>query len=156
MNGQALRIFATAPRPRSLVRPGRPPLNVVVVTQDEEVVAPAIAEPTPVEPAVEIEPPLRDTIEMIAHAIEQTIAEILASAPEYGETIDSAYRRKERALAEVFGSLTRKEAATLHRRLSEPRADDTLAQRFTRLVVDRRTRLLAVLADIPRREARAR
>jgi hypothetical protein len=155
MNGQALRIFAKTPRPRSLVRPGRPPLVVVVATKHEEAVAPAIAEPTPVEP-VAIDPPLRETIEMIAFAIEQTIVDILASAPQYGETIDAAYRRKECALAEVFGSLTRKEAATLHRRLSEPRADDTLAQRFTRLVVDRRTRLLAVLADIPRREARGR
>ena len=152
MNGLALRIFAQAPRPRSLVRPGRPPL-VVVATKSEDVIA---AE----EPTVEIvpidEPPLRETIEMIAPAIEQTIADILASAPHYGETIEAAYRRKEHTLADVFGSLTRKEAATLHRRLSEPRADDTLAQRFTRLVVDRRTRLLAVLADIPRREARGR
>jgi hypothetical protein len=150
----ALRIFAHVPRRRSLARPGKPPsppLAVVVATEDEEMIAPAITEPEPV-PVIEVSEP----IEMIAAAIEQTICDVLASGPAVGETIDAAYRRKERELSDVFGSLTRSEAAILLRRFSDPRADDVLAQRFTRLVVDRRTRLLGVLADIPRRAARRR
>jgi len=151
----ALKIFAHAPHRRSLVRPGRVvPLVVVTATEEDVLVAPPIAiEPVVCEPREVSEP---EPIETIAAAIELTITDILASAPQFGETIDAAFRRKERALADVFGSLTRSEAATLQRRFIEPRTDDALAQRFARLVVDRRTRLLAVLADIPRREARRR
>jgi hypothetical protein len=127
----ALRIFAHVPSRRSLVRPGR--------------VMPIVVVPPP-EPETDIAP--------LDPAIERRIINILESAPQFGETIDAAYRRKERALAEAFAILSRNDAANLQRRLDQPRADDDLAQRFARLVVDRRTRLLAVLADIPRRRAR--
>lgn len=93
---------------------------------------------------------------MLAPAIEQTILEVLSALPEFGETIEAAYRRKERTLAALFASLSRQEAALVHKRLADPHADDPLAARFARLVVERRTRLLAVLADVPRREARRR
>ena len=199
MNGQALRIFAHAPRRRSLVRPGRS-LGVVRAS-DELPIAPvrgqpqataAACSPAPIEKVETVEQIEKiEKIEMVetnaiehleqtekiarvetneklekveriepfaplAAAIEQTILDILASTPDYGETIEAAYRRKERALADVFGALTRSEAATMQRRLTERRDGDALAQRFARLVVDRRTRLLAVLADTPRREARRR
>lgn len=123
-----LRIFAHAPNRRSLVRPGRP---------------------QPVVPIVESTPEVTETL-----PVESILLEILALAPEPGETIEVAYRRKEHALADVLARLSRDDAALLHRRLLDPQADDVLAQRFQRLVVERRTRLLAILADVPRRRAR--
>jgi len=164
MNGQALRIFAHAPLRSSLARPRRPSALLVVATTTEpcELVAPTIAAPVVegvverVEPEV-VAPVAREPAnESIGAAIEQTILDILTSAPMFGETIEAAYRRKERELAGLFGSLTRGEAATLQRRLVDPRSNDPIASRFARLVIDRRTRLLAVLADVPRREARRR
>lgn len=126
----ALRIFAHAPARRSLVRPGR-----VIV-----------ASPPPPEPVVEEE--------LLDPAVERRLVNILESSPQFGETIDAAYRRKERALAEAFTVLTRADAAILERRFDQMRPEDDLAQRFARLVVERRTRLLAILADVPRRRAR--
>ena len=166
MNGQALRIFAHARLRSTLARP-RPsralPLVVVTETEPCELVAPALAVPVVEEVVERVEPEVVTPViarepadESIGAAIEQTILDILTSAPMFGETIDAAYRRKERELAELFESLTRSEAATLQRRLVDPRSDDAIATRFARLVVDRRTRLLAVLADAPRREARRR
>lgn len=129
MNGQALRIYAHAPARPMLARPQRmapPKLVCVVESADPEDLA-----------------------------CEPHVIGILARAPIAGETIEIAYRRKERELADVFRTLDRYAAAALHRRLSEPRTrtDDELAARFGRLVVERRTRLLAILADAPRREA---
>jgi hypothetical protein len=131
MNDQALRIFARTPAQRSLLRPGRVLPIVVTLPPESEAEGPQF-DPT----------------------LERRIINILESAPQFGETIEAAYRRKESALAEAFASFTRDDAATLQRRLERPRADDDLAQKFARLVVDRRTRLLAILADIPRRRAR--
>ena len=111
------RIFANAPARRSIARPSPARIPVVVVT--------------PV-----VEPP----------AIDRQIIDTLAGAPAYGETIEAAYRRKERELASLFTALDRNDAAALLRRLSDPRDDDRVAAAFMRLVVDRRTRLLAVLA----------
>jgi hypothetical protein len=149
----ALRIFAHAPPRRSaLARPLRSqPLPLVVADGSSELErgAPPIAAPhdtIETEVTVVIE---RDEV----IALEPSILQALAAAPQYGETIEAGYRRKERELADLFGSLTRSEAATLQRRLSTPRDDDALARRFARLVVDRRARLLAILADTPRREA---
>lgn len=142
----ALRIFAHAPHRSALVRPARMPLTIA---DSGELTAPSLAAPADtIETEVTI---VIERDEVIA--LEPSILQALASPPRYGETIEAAYRRKERELADLFGSLTRGEAATLERRLSAAREDDVLAQRFARLVVDRRTRLLAILADIPRREA---
>ena len=172
MREQSLRIFARIPDRSPLVRPTRPrsELHALVSREDDEeevtkvAVPMAVAEPGAVE-HVEPEIVVRvdseathaiERAESISMAIEDTIIEILATSPAYGETIEAAYRRKERELAVLFASLTRIEAAALQRRLTAPRADDVLAQRFARLVVERRTRLLALLAETPRREARRR
>jgi len=172
MREQSLRIFARIPDRSSLVRPTRPRSEmralVPSVDDEEEVTKVAVpvdaAEPGAVE-HVEPEIVVRvdseathaiERAESISMAIEDTIIEILATSPAYGETIEAAYRRKERELAVLFASLTRIEAAALQRRLTAPRADDVLAQRFARLVVERRTRLLALLAETPRRETRRR
>jgi hypothetical protein len=154
----ALRIFAHVPRPRSLVRPGRALPVVVTDETTTAIIAPAI--PSPIEEketeeVVEhIDPELTSAIEPMS--CEQTIIDVLVTPPHYGETIEAAYRRKERELTELFATLSRGEAATLLKRLSDPRTEDALATRFARLVIDRRTRLLTLLADAPRREARRR
>ena len=130
MNSQALRIYAHAPARPTLARPHRtPPPKLVCIVE------PVDAEHFTCEPHV--------------------IA-ILERPPHPGETIEIAYRRKERELVDIFRTLDRATAAALHRRLSEPRTDDELATRFARLLVERRTRLLAVLADAPRRDASRR
>ena len=127
---QALRIFAHASIGSTLPRPRRGVLVTPLTLVPEEP---------------------DDTI-----ADEPRILDILTSAPEPGETIDAAYKRKERELAEAFTALARTDAAALYKRFTEPHAGDELARRFARLVIDRRTRLLAILADAPRREARAK
>ena len=78
---------------------------------------------------------------------------VLDSPPDYGETIDQAFRRKEHALLSAFASLSPRDCAALHARLSAAREGDALAARFARLVRERRDRLLAFLADARRREA---
>jgi len=112
----------------------------------------------PPEPAAsEVVSQITTTPPEVEHlACEAQLIEVLASGPEWGETIEAGFRRKEQALATMFAALSRAEAAALHRRLTDVRNDDKLATRFARLVVDRRTRLLAILADVPRREARRR
>src|SRR5688572_27682546 len=115
MIARDLRIFARAdasPR-RALVHPGRPQRALAVVE----------AKPSP---------PIERS-----HVIDDAVLGILASAPAFGETIDAAYRRKERELAALFAALSRCDAAALHRRLVDPREDDLLATRFARLVIER-------------------
>ena len=126
MNGHALRIFAHAPRRPSLPRPQR--------TSGAQ--------------------PSRVAVVADRAACEPRVLEILASAAHAGETIDVEYRRKERELAALFAALAPAEAAALQRRLSDARTD--LGARFARLVIERRSRLLAILADAPRRAAATR
>ncbi|MBA3503456.1 MAG: hypothetical protein H0T65_24050 [Deltaproteobacteria bacterium] len=141
------------------MRPGRAQ-PLAIVEETTAIVAFASAPPieeetTTKEDIVEhIDPEVTYAIERMS--CEQTIIDVLVTPPHYGETIEAAYRRKERELTELFANLGRGEAAVLLKRLSDPRTDDALATRFARLVVDRRTRLLALLADAPRREARRR
>ncbi|HEU0031969.1 MAG TPA: hypothetical protein VFQ53_15155 [Kofleriaceae bacterium] len=89
----------------------------------------------------------------IAASTEQRLAEILAVAPQAGETIEVAYARKEQRLCELFATLAPPEAYALHRRLATPAAGDVLAAQFARLVTARRVRLLAFLAGARRRAA---
>ena len=106
--------------------------------------APVAAIPAPVAPAAA---PL---------GIDERIVAILDAPVPEGVTISWAYREKEHELAAYFTTLTVTEARALHRRLTIPDPEDALAVRFSRLVVDRRARLVAVLADARRREAIAR
>lgn len=76
---------------------------------------------------------------------------LLARAREPHETVSAAYQRKEQELRAMFAALPPAAATALHRRLVTPCPDDPLAAAFHRLVEARRARLLAVLADAPRR-----
>ena len=93
---------------------------------------------------------------IVSSAAERTLLAILDAPAQPGETLHAAYRRKERELGTAFAGLAVSEARALSRRLTTPRADDALALKFSRLVADRRGRLLAFLGDARRREALAR
>ena len=80
---------------------------------------------------------------------------VLTSPLHPGETAFGGYQRKEHALRAAFAALSVLAARALHARLSACRADDALALAFSRLTIERRTRLLTFLADARRREALA-
>ncbi len=73
------------------------------------------------------------------------IVEILRRPQAPGETVEGAFCRRERELAELFRTLPRGDAGALLRRLSEPRAGDRIAMGFARLGPARRARLLSYL-----------
>jgi hypothetical protein len=81
------------------------------------------------------------------------LIEILDLPKRPDETLDLAFKRKERELGEAFAQLMVREALDLHRRLCNPRPGDEVAQRFGRLIVERRVRLLDFLLDARRRVA---
>jgi hypothetical protein len=70
-----------------------------------------------------------------------------------GETAAAGFARKERELAAAFARLPLLAARGVHMRLANPRRDDVLAEKFSRLTIERRTRLLNFLADARRRAA---
>jgi hypothetical protein len=78
--------------------------------------------------------------------IEARLIATLSDGPRVGETYAVAFQRKEHELGELFATLTPIELLALERRLTMPAQDDELAARFSRLVVERRKRLLAFLA----------
>ena len=86
---------------------------------------------------------------------DDAILAILTSPLRRGETVMIGFARKELALREAFATLSVQDARELHDRLSACRPGDMLAARFAGLVVERRVRLLAFLADARRREALA-
>ncbi len=89
-------------------------------------------------------------------ALERTLIEILARDPELRETIDAAFRRKEQQVGDVFAALSPSDARALLERLEAGRDADSLSKHFSRFAVERRQRLLAFLADTPRRMELAR
>lgn len=93
----------------------------------------------------------------IPEATERQIAQILAAARLPGETIEAGFQRKEHELGELFATLTPLEARALHRRLSSASLGDVgeIGSLFSRLVPERRARLLAFLAGARRRYAHA-
>jgi hypothetical protein len=68
-----------------------------------------------------------------------------------GETAAAGFDRKERELAAAFAQLPVLAARGLHMRLANPRSGDSLVDKFSRLTIERRTRLLNFLADARRR-----
>lgn len=70
-----------------------------------------------------------------------------------GEPAAVGFARKERELSEAFAELPILAARALHKRLANPRHGDLLAEKFSRLTVERRNRLLLFLADARRRAA---
>jgi len=86
-------------------------------------------------------------------ALELEILGVMERRPEVGERLEFAFRRKELELMSVFQQLSVADSRELHRRLSLMLADDPIAQRFMRLVPERRQRLLVFLLDARRRAA---
>lgn len=70
-----------------------------------------------------------------------------------GETAMVGFARKEHALGAVFATLNVFESRAIHARLANPKAGDELANKFARLTAERRSRLLAFVADARRRAA---
>jgi len=148
MKDGSLRLFAEeAPRAseRSNIQIVRAAAEPRVLVQDLE------PSPTIVVPE---QPPAALTPKHFAP--ERDIIEELDAPAVPGELAADAFRRKEHALVALFATLTVEQARLLHRRLSVPEPSDPIAQRFARLVVARRTRLLAFLADAGRRALLAR
>ena len=84
---------------------------------------------------------------------DDAILTILAAPLRAGETAHAGFRRKEYELGTLFGQLPVDDTRTLHARLGNPRDGDLVAQRFHLLTAERRARLVAFLADAPRRAA---
>jgi hypothetical protein len=103
---------------------------------------------------LEYEPPPSPPPPPPPPAIDDTPLLAILDAPLHtGETAAAGFARKERELAAVFAQLPVLAARGLHMRLANPRRDDQLADKFARLTIERRTRLLNFLADARRRAA---
>jgi hypothetical protein len=92
--------------------------------------------------------PRRVTLPLPAPGLGATaarIVEILRTPQAPGETVEGAFCRRERELAELFRMLPRWDATVLLLRLAEPRAGDPIAMGFARLAPARRARLLSSL-----------
>ena len=85
---------------------------------------------------------------------EPALSEILLRPVPSGSAREG-HTAKEHEIGSLFIRLTVLEAWTLHKRLSNPAVGDPLAAAFARLVIERRSRLLAFLGDARRRAALA-
>ena len=83
-------------------------------------------------------------------ACDLALIAILESERRPGESHAGSFRRKEHELGAKLATQTPAASLMLERRLVMPAKDDALAQRFSRLVGERRTRLLGVLAHARR------
>ncbi len=97
------------------------------------------------------EPEAREQAGPVFDDVERELIEILTRGPEPRETIDAAFHRKEGEIAAVFACLAPAQARAMSERLEAGLTTDTLSRHFTRLASARRKRLLAFLADLPRR-----
>lgn len=84
------------------------------------------------------------------------LIEILDAPLWPGEPALVGFARKEQELRAAFAALPVSDQRALARRLSMPRPDDRLAQKFGRLTAERRTRLIQFLEDARRRAALAK
>jgi len=96
------------------------------------------------------------TTSRAAVSCEREILATLDQGAAAGERIADAFRRKEHALGNLFGSLSLNDARRLHERLTTPMPDDPIVVRMKRLTPERTARLIAFLADARRRAARAK
>lgn len=121
----------------------------------------AVAHPPPTTPDAAIwrpveAAPVASTPRTTVGVHDAGLLAILATPAAPGETAQVAFARKEREVTAVLAALPAIEALALHRRLTMGAAGDALVEAFSRLVIERRQRLLGVLADARRREALAR
>ena len=96
-----------------------------------------------IRPATALQPPTKDA-ELLA---------ILDAPLHPGETAQLGFLRKEHELGAIFVKLSVLEARALQTRLANPKQGDELANKFARLTIERRQRLISFLADARRREA---
>lgn len=89
----------------------------------------------------------------ITTSLDPRILAILDAPLAIGETAMAGFARKEQELGSTFAQLSVIEARALGLRLSNARPGDLLAEKFGRLTVERRNRLLNFLADARRRQA---
>ncbi len=118
----------------------------------QQLLARTCAPPSPV--------PVRQEVAIVAHqeipialAIEASIIATLTRPLRPGENHQSGNANREAELQGVFATLDALQSAELLRRLDLDRPDDALARAFGRIVIERRTRLRAFLADTRRRQA---
>lgn len=109
----------------------------------------------PSAPVVVAKPATLCTRTTHASSNDATLLGVIEAPLEPGETAREGFLRKEAELRAAFAQLPTMEQRALHARLANPRPGDQLAERFGRLTVERRTRLLTFLADARRREALA-
>ena len=111
-----------------------------------------VGPPRPVQAfeAQEVEPELPN-IER-DHMLE-AVAHILDGQPESGESVLRGFDRKERELRAFFDRLDPDDRAALLLRLTAG-ADDPIIAKLARLSTERRQRLIASLAEAPRRRVR--
>lgn len=86
-------------------------------------------------------------------AFDARFVAIVMAAPPPGFTAKAAHDAKEQALLALLAGLTPVESLYLHKRLANPRPGDAVAAAFGRMVVERRGRILAFVADARRRAA---
>lgn len=101
------------------------------------------------DPAVSQVSPTPEVPRCVAH--DEMLIAILDQAPDFGEPLQEAFRRKEQALVAAFMELSSIAAQELQRRLTAARSDDVLATKFGRLAAERRARLLSRLAEAGKR-----
>lgn len=86
-------------------------------------------------------------------ACDAHLVAILDAPLRAGEPMHLGYARKERELAAAFAALPIFDQRALHTRLVQPKPGDVLAEKFGRLVAERRSRLINFLGDARRRAA---
>lgn len=84
-------------------------------------------------------------------SVDALLTAILVSPRREAESYVDTFRRKERELLHALGGRTAVESLALQRRLTTPRSGDVLAAEFSKLVVERRNRILLYLAECRRR-----
>ncbi len=98
-----------------------------------------------------LRPPTAVALNQLAEA---DLLAILTAPLLPGESALCGHQRKEHQLGTIFATLSVGEARTLHQRFSRPStAADALTSKFAGLIIDRRQRLLAFIADARRRAA---
>lgn len=89
---------------------------------------------------------------LIPALIEASIIATLTRALRPDETHQTGNANREAELRDLFDTLDPLQAREVLRRLDVNRSDDPLARAFGRLVIERRSRLRAFLADARRRQ----
>ncbi|MBL0214436.1 MAG: hypothetical protein IPQ07_11165 [Myxococcales bacterium] len=124
-------------------------MHIVPVTEVAKPTPPVVVEPS----AAPASAPRPAPPSLPMDELDRGFLAVLDETAASGESAEVLFRRKEHMLGTMFAALPAPAALALHKRLTSPAPGDLLSVRFSRLVAERRGRLLAFLADAPRREA---